>query len=67
MNGITITCFAASYAVSLVLEISRLFFRARIRSILLWGFALAGLLAHSLFLAAEAQGQLQLQIGRAHV
>ena len=63
MQGITITCFAASYAVSLLLEISRLFFRARIRSIVMRGFAIAGLVAHSLFLISEARDQLAIRGG----
>jgi ABC-type uncharacterized transport system permease subunit len=45
-----ITCFAASYAVALALEISRLVFRSRIRGALMLGFAGAGLFAHLLYL-----------------
>ena len=47
LSGITITCFAASYAVSLGLEVSRLFFRVIIRFPVLVGFAMAGLFAHA--------------------
>ncbi len=54
LAGIEIVCFAASYAVSLVLEISRLFFRSGIRGAIMVGFAGAGLAAHSLFLASRA-------------
>lgn len=50
MNGISVTCFAASYAVALALEVSRLFFRSGVRGALMLGFAGAGLIAHSIFL-----------------
>jgi len=59
MSGVSITCFAASYAVALVLEITRLFFRSGVRGALMLGFAGAGLFAHTVFLvyrAAEAVG-----------
>lgn len=54
MSGISITCFAASYAVAWVLELSRLFFRSGVRGAVMLGFAAAGLLAHSLFLGYRA-------------
>lgn len=54
ISGISILCFAASYAVALALECSRLFFRSGIRGALLLAFAGAGLLAHTLFLAYQA-------------
>lgn len=57
-SGITITCFATSYAVSLVLEVSRLFFRAAVRLPVMFAFTAAGLLAHTLYLMARAQGEL---------
>jgi ABC-type uncharacterized transport system permease subunit len=59
ISGISITCFAASYAVVLALEISRLFFRSGVRWAVMVGFTGAGMLAHTLFLAyraAHAQG-----------
>lgn len=56
-SGITITCFAASYAVSLVGEISRLFFRAPIRLFVIVGFAAAGLVAHTIYLGALARAE----------
>ena len=58
ISGITITCFAASYGIALILEVSRLFFRARIRMFVLILFATAGLLAHSLFLIAQVKDEL---------
>lgn len=57
LSGITITCFAASYSVSLAAELSRLFFRARARMFVSVGFTAAGLLAHSLFLIAQARSE----------
>ena len=54
LSGITFTCFAASYAVALLLEISRLFFRMPVRLVVMIGFAAAGLFAHSVFLWQHA-------------
>lgn len=61
IEGISITCFAASYAVTLALEFSRLFLRSGLRGAVMIGFAAAGLFAHTLFLvyrAAAVQGPL---------
>jgi ABC-type uncharacterized transport system permease subunit len=55
---ISITCFAASYGVSFLLELSRLFFRAAVRNVVLVGFCLAGVLAHTLYLAARVSEEL---------
>ena len=52
---ISIVCFAASYIVALCLEISRLFFRVRLRTAILIGFIAAGLLAHTIYLGQEAR------------
>ena len=52
--GISVVCFAASYAVALAFEASRLFFRSGVRGAALVGFAAAGLLAHTLFLLWRA-------------
>jgi ABC-type uncharacterized transport system permease subunit len=52
--GVGITCFAASYAVALALEISRLVFRSGVRRALMLGFAAAGLFAHVLYLGHRA-------------
>ena len=57
LSGITMTCFAASYAVTLAVEFSRLFFRARIRTIVNIGFAAAGLVAHTLYLIAIVRNE----------
>ena len=54
MSSISMTCFAASYAVALALEITRLFFRSGVRGALMLGFAAAGLVAQTLFLVARA-------------
>jgi hypothetical protein len=58
LSKITITCFAASYAVTLGLEITRLFFRAPVRLLVMLGFALAGLFAHSVFLISLARAEM---------
>lgn len=56
LSNVSITCFAASYAVVLVLEISRLSFRSGVRGAVMLGFAGAGLLAQSAFLYYRAAG-----------
>ena len=58
LSGITITCFSASYAVTLLLEITRLFFRAPARFILMIVMTAAGLVAHSIFLVNLARNEL---------
>lgn len=55
MSGITITCFAASYAMAFVLELSRLFFRSGVRGVIMLGFAAAGMIAHTLYLIYRVQ------------
>src|SRR5580704_5529293 len=54
MSGISITCFAASYAVALALEITRLFFRSGVRGAVMLLFAGAGLVAQTLYLVYRA-------------
>lgn len=56
--GVSIICFAASYAVALALEVTRLFFRAGLRMPTIVAFAAAGLVAHTIYLALEAQAGL---------
>jgi hypothetical protein len=50
VTNVHIFCFAASYSVALLLEISRLFLRAPARILGTVGFTAAGLLAHSIYL-----------------
>ncbi|MEK6239144.1 MAG: hypothetical protein N2C14_30880, partial [Planctomycetales bacterium] len=58
MNGwiaqINILCFAASYGITFLLEISRLAFRSGVRGAVMILFAAGGLFAHTLFLAHRA-------------
>lgn len=58
LSGITITCFAACYAISLALEITRLIFQATIRNVVMIAFAAAGLFAHTVFLVMQAQAEM---------
>ncbi len=53
LSGISILCFAASYALALALEMARFFRRRGIPVALRAGVAAAGLLAHFAFLAAR--------------
>lgn len=54
ISGISVVCFAASYAVALACEVSRLAFRSGVRGAAMIGFAAAGLLAQTLFLGWRA-------------
>lgn len=54
LSGINIVCFAASYGVALVLEITRLFFRLQVRLVVIMGFMVAGLFAHTVYLWMRA-------------
>jgi len=54
ISGISVFCFAASYTVALLLELTRMFFRSGVRGALMLGFAGAGFLAHTLFLGYRA-------------
>jgi len=54
LAGVQIVCFAASYAVTWLLEMSRLVFRSGVRGALMLGFAAAGFVAHTAFLYYRA-------------
>ena len=56
LSGVTVFCFFASYTVALALEVSRLFFRMPVRLVIILGFTLAGLFAHSVYLWNRAGG-----------
>ncbi len=49
-SNVGIICFAASYFVALLLEVSRFFFRSGFRGAVMFGFAAAGWVAHSAYL-----------------
>ncbi len=53
LTGISVVCIAASYSVAFALELTRLFFRARVRTAVMIAFAAAGLFAHTVFLVYE--------------
>ncbi len=54
LAGVQIICFAASYAVAWLLELSRMLFRSGVRGALMLGFAAAGLVSHTAFLYHRA-------------
>ncbi len=54
LSGISITCFAASYAVTLMLEVLHLLFRSGVRRAIVLSFAGAGFFAHTVFLLNRA-------------
>jgi ABC-type uncharacterized transport system permease subunit len=55
LSGISVVCFASSYAVALALEVVRLLYRSVIRGALMLSFAGAGLFAHSVYLFYRVQ------------
>ena len=57
MENISVFCFAASYSVALLFEVTRLYFRSAIRGILLIGFSVAGFIAQTLFVIARLAEQ----------
>ena len=66
LHKISITCFAASYAVALLLELSRLLTKAEPkasiwRRVLKIGFVSAGLFAHSVYLVMHGGVSLNVQ------
>ena len=50
LTRISLSCFALSYLIALLLEISRLFYRVSVRSIVIFTMMLAGIFAHIIFL-----------------
>ncbi len=66
MSGITTVCFAASYAVALALELTRLMFRSSVRGVLLIGFAAAGFFAQTVYLIYRAHAAEMIPLSSAH-
>jgi ABC-type uncharacterized transport system permease subunit len=54
LSRVGIICFAASYAIVLAMEISRLLFRSGIRGAIMIAWAAAGLFAHTVYLYYRA-------------
>jgi ABC-type transport system involved in cytochrome c biogenesis permease subunit len=54
ISGISLVCFAASYAVAWMLEVFLLIRPSRARAVLMIGFVAAGLLAHTMYLGYRA-------------
>jgi ABC-type uncharacterized transport system permease subunit len=55
MLHVTVVCFLASYLVAFGLELGRLLGRSRVSRLVMIGFALAGFLAHTLYLYNRSQ------------
>lgn len=55
LSRVTVICFAGSYIVALALELSRLIFRSSLRGLVMLGFTVAGLVAHTAFLFYQAE------------
>ena len=54
LTGISLVCFSTSYAITLALEVSRLFFRMPIRVVVMLLFAVIGLAMQTLYLYNRA-------------
>jgi ABC-type uncharacterized transport system permease subunit len=54
LTGISLVCFSTSYAITLALEVSRLFFRMPIRMVVMLLFAVVGLVTQGLYLYNRA-------------
>jgi len=54
LSNVHISCFAASYTIALLLEVSRLFLRAPVRVIGTVGFTVAGLFAQTLYIVIRS-------------
>ncbi|MFN3152646.1 hypothetical protein [Bremerella sp.] len=59
LSGITLLCFASCYAITLGLEVARIWVRARSRAVISLGFAVVGIVTHTLYLIGEQQGVIQ--------
>lgn len=57
MSGVSIFCFAASYTIALVLEVTGLWVRFGWHRVAMVVMAVAGLVAHSLYLVAQSLGE----------
>jgi ABC-type uncharacterized transport system permease subunit len=55
LSGISFTCFAASYAVGLLLELGRMFYQLGRKPWLVFAFAFAGFFAHTYYLIDRVQ------------
>ena len=55
MTKISLSCFAFSYLLAMILEVSRLFFRAPIRFLVIVGMTFAGIFAHTIYLWLKFQ------------
>ena len=55
LHKISVTCFAASYLVVFGIEVSRLFWNVKLRPILRIGFTVAGLFAHTVYMAYKGR------------
>ena len=55
LQKISITCFAASYGVVFALEVSRMFFQTKVRTVLRLGLTAAGLFAHTVYIVYHTQ------------
>lgn len=51
MSGISVICFGASYTIALVFELCRLFFRTTLFRFVTVGLVIAGIVAHTTYLA----------------
>lgn len=59
LANISISCFAFSYLLTLLLEVSRLFFQVPVRWVLIQVITAAGLFAHAIYIGLDISSSLQ--------
>ena len=59
LTGISLTCFAATYGITFLLELARVFLHVAVRLSIVVGIALAGIVAHTIYLTIRLMDGIQ--------
>jgi ABC-type uncharacterized transport system permease subunit len=59
LSRITLSCFAFSYLLTMILEVSRLFFQIAVRRAIILGMTALGLFAHAVYICLEIRSGLE--------
>jgi ABC-type uncharacterized transport system permease subunit len=60
LSRITLSCFAFSYLLTMILEVSRLFFQVVVRRAIILGMTALGLFAHTVYICLEIRSGLEM-------
>ena len=60
LSRITLSCFAFSYLLTMILEVSRLFFQVVVRRAIILGMTALGLFAHTVYICLEIRSGLEI-------